>query len=99
MVAGRSGDADRDRPAAGDEGGGRSRSRRLRTQGSVDGQGPGGRYAVQGGRYGDPALRGAWLFQGYGAGVDLPLRAAGQAGGRRLGGPQDGAESLIPERG
>ena len=49
-------------------------------------------------RHRDPDQRRARLFQGHGAGVDLPLRPAGAAGRRRRRGPQDGAQPLPRNR-
>ena len=50
--------------------------------------------AAQGGRHRDPDQRRARLLQGHAAGMDLPLRPAGAAGGRRRRGAQDGARPL-----
>src|SRR3954447_19560279 len=94
MAPRRSSDADRDRTPADHARRLEARPGRLRAQGNLDGQGDRGRYAAEGGRYRDPAVWRARIFEGHRARVDLSVRAAGEAGGRRVRGPQDGARAL-----
>ena len=97
--AGRDCRRDRQGPAPHHACGLEARPGRQGAEGSLHGEDPRGGDAEPRRRRGHPALRRARLFQGHGAGMDLPLCALRQAGGWRLGSPQDGAGPGLAKEG